>query len=33
MIPAGQTVNEIMDCPEPLDEAVTSHRTMVHAKG
>lgn len=33
MIPAGQTVNEIMDCPEPLDQAVTSYKTMVHAKG
>ncbi len=33
MIPAGQTVNEIMDSPEPLDQAHASHKTMVHAKG
>ncbi len=33
MIPAGQTVNEIMDSPEPLEQANTSHKTMIHAKG
>jgi acetolactate synthase-1/2/3 large subunit len=33
MIPAGQTVNEIMDSPEPLDQPLTSEKTMVHAKG
>ncbi len=33
MIPAGQTVNEIMDCPESIDQASVSHKTMVHAKG
>lgn len=37
MIPAGQTVNEIMDNPEPVgagnDRSQSSHTVMVHAKG
>jgi acetolactate synthase-1/2/3 large subunit len=33
MIPAGQTVNEIMDSPEPLEQTHASHKTMIHAKG
>jgi hypothetical protein len=33
MIPAGQTVSEIMDSPEPLEQANASHKTMIHAKG
>lgn len=33
MIPAGQTVNEIMDSPEPLKQANALHKTMIHAKG
>jgi acetolactate synthase-1/2/3 large subunit len=33
MIPAGQTVNEIMDSPEPLEQNHATHKTMIHAKG
>ena len=33
MIPAGQTVNEIMDSPEPLEQSHATHKTMIHAKG
>jgi acetolactate synthase-1/2/3 large subunit len=37
MIPAGQTVNEIMDNPEPAaaesEHSQSSHTVMVHAKG
>ena len=33
MIPAGQTVNEIMDSPEPLKQSHATHKTMIHAKG
>jgi len=33
MIPAGQTVNEIMDSPEPLEQSNALHKTMIHAKG
>jgi acetolactate synthase-1/2/3 large subunit len=33
MIPAGQTVNEIMDSPEPLQQSNALHKTMIHAKG
>ena len=33
MIPAGQTVNEIMDSPEPLVQNHATHKTMIHAKG
>jgi acetolactate synthase I/II/III large subunit len=33
MIPAGQTVNEIMDSPEPLEQKHATHKTMIHAKG
>jgi acetolactate synthase-1/2/3 large subunit len=33
MIPAGQTVKEIMDSPEPLEQPLAAHRTMIHAKG
>jgi len=33
MIPAGQTVNEIMDSPEPLEQLNALHKTMIHAKG
>jgi acetolactate synthase-1/2/3 large subunit len=37
MIPAGQTVNEIIDNPEPVvsggDQSQRSHTVMVHSKG
>ncbi len=33
MIPAGQTVAEIIDSPEPLTQSHASHKTMIHAKG
>jgi acetolactate synthase-1/2/3 large subunit len=33
MIPAGQTVNEIMDSPEPLVQTHATYKTMIHAKG
>jgi acetolactate synthase-1/2/3 large subunit len=33
MIPAGQTVNDIMDSPEPLEQKHATHKTMIHAKG
>jgi acetolactate synthase-1/2/3 large subunit len=33
MIPAGQTINEIMDSPEPLEQTHATHKTMIHAKG
>jgi acetolactate synthase-1/2/3 large subunit len=33
MIPAGQTVVEIMDSPEPLKQIQESHKTIIHAKG
>jgi acetolactate synthase I/II/III large subunit len=33
MIPAGQTVNEIIDSPEPLKQSHATHKTMIHAKG
>lgn len=33
MIPAGQTVGEIMDSPEPLKQSHASHKTIIHAKG
>ncbi len=33
MIPAGQTVSEIMDSPEPLEQLHATHKTMIHAKG
>jgi acetolactate synthase-1/2/3 large subunit len=33
MIPAGQTVNEIIDSPEPLEQLHATHKTMIHAKG
>jgi len=33
MIPAGQTMNEIMDSPEPLEQSHATHKTMIHAKG
>jgi len=33
MIPAGQTVNEIIDSPEPLEQKHATHKTMIHAKG
>ena len=33
MIPAGQTVNEIIDSPEPLEQPHAAHKTMIHAKG
>jgi acetolactate synthase-1/2/3 large subunit len=33
MIPAGQTVNEIIDSPEPLEQSHATHKTMIHAKG
>jgi acetolactate synthase-1/2/3 large subunit len=33
MIPAGQTINEIMDSPEPLEQTHAAHKTMIHAKG
>ncbi len=33
MIPAGQTVGEIIDSPEPLKQTHATHKTMIHAKG
>ena len=33
MIPAGQTINEIMESPEPLEQTHATHTTMIHAKG
>jgi len=33
MIPAGQTVSEIIDSPEPLKQSHATHKTMIHAKG
>ncbi|MBN1397275.1 MAG: biosynthetic-type acetolactate synthase large subunit [Bacteroidetes bacterium] len=33
MIPAGQTVAEIIESPEPLKQSHASHKTMIHAKG
>jgi acetolactate synthase I/II/III large subunit len=33
MIPAGQTVSEIIDSPEPLKQSHAAHKTMIHAKG
>jgi acetolactate synthase-1/2/3 large subunit len=37
MIPAAQTVNEIIDNPEPVKESAeqsdASHKIMIHAKG
>jgi len=33
MIPAGQTVNEMIDSPEPLKQSHATHKTMIHAKG
>jgi len=33
MIPAGQTIGEIIDSPEPLEQKHATHKTMIHAKG